>query len=60
LTAENNDKKKAKKAKKKFRKQCNQQKARCRTEFGGDFALFGCCESCYTDDFLACLIPIFD
>jgi hypothetical protein len=60
LTAQDKDKQKAKKAKKKARQRCNQQKAQCRAAGGGDFAMFGCCESCYADDFLACLISLVD
>jgi hypothetical protein len=58
--AQDNDKKKAKKAKKKIKKRCNQQQDECLaalTRLGGEALIFGiCCENCFADDFLNCII----
>ena len=54
LAAQGNDKRKAKK---KFRKRCNQQKAQCRARFADEPSLLACCDSCFSDDYLACLFP---
>jgi hypothetical protein len=53
-------KKKAKKAKKNFQKQCELQKAQCQSILLGadaEEALI-CCNSCFSGDFIACLISI--
>jgi hypothetical protein len=54
------DKKKAKKIKKKFKKQCNQQKDQCRSILIGAGAAEAliCCESCFSNDVLSCLISL--
>jgi hypothetical protein len=57
---DNNDKKKKQKAKKKIKKRCNQQQDDCVASLlrvGGESALITfCCENCFSDDFLACVI----
>jgi hypothetical protein len=55
---DNKDKQKAKKAKKKLQKRCNQQKAQCQTALiGADAqAALACCNSCFSGDFFACLL----
>jgi hypothetical protein len=57
VAAQDNDKQKANKARRKFKKLCNQQKALCRAEFAEEPG-FPCCDSCFSDDFLACLVPL--
>jgi hypothetical protein len=57
VAAQDTDKQKANKARRKFKKLCNQQKAQCRAEFAEEPG-FPCCDSCFSDDFLACLVPL--
>jgi hypothetical protein len=57
IAAQDNDKQKANKARKKFKKLCNQQKAQCRAEFAEEPG-FPCCDSCFSDDFLTCFVPL--
>jgi hypothetical protein len=60
---DSSDKRKAKKIKKKFQQQCAHQREECRallTEAGSVATLFGCCETCFANDFLNCLIDVSD
>jgi hypothetical protein len=56
---DNKDKKKAKKIKKKFQRQCTQQIEQCRAILAQPGAAARvCCESCFSNDFLDCFLGL--